>query len=181
MKKICVFAGSSKGNQDEYIKHTQELGILLANKGITLVYGGGNVGLMTVIADTMLKEKGNVIGIIPKIVARLEVAHQGITELHIVDSMDERKKIMMDMSDAFIVLPGGLGTIDEMFEVLSLTKLGFHHKPSGLLNINGYYDNLLKFLDKMIADGFMSQDLYSFLFVAEKPDQILDKILNYNE
>ncbi len=179
MKKICVFAGSSKGSKDEYIKVTQNLGNLLAQKGITLVYGGGNVGLMKIIADSVLEAKGKVIGIIPKTIDKLEVTHNDITELHIVDSMHQRKAMMEEMSDSFIVLPGGLGTLDEMFEVLSWCQLGFHHKPCGILNIGGYYDSLLKFLDEMIDDNFASKDLYSFLLVAHKPDQILDKILNY--
>ena len=155
MKRVCVFCGSNPGVREDYRNSAQALARALAGRALGLVYGGGNVGLMGKLADSMLQAGGEVIGVIPRSLVAKEVAHHGVTELRIVDTMHERKALMNDLSDAFIALPGGFGTLDEFFEILTWSQLGIHGKPSGLLNVAGYYDRLLAMLDHAVAEGFL--------------------------
>jgi len=155
MKRVCVFCGSNPGVREDYRNSAQALARALAGRALGLVYGGGNVGLMGKLADSMLQAGGEVIGVIPRSLVAKEVAHRGVTELRIVDTMHERKALMNDLSNAFIALPGGFGTLDEFFEILTWSQLGIHGKPSGLLNVAGYYDRLLAMLDHAVAEGFL--------------------------
>ena len=147
MKRICVFAGSSRGAREDYAQAAERLAFELVNRGYGVVFGGGRVGMMGVLADATLALGGEVIGVIPKALLEKEVAHGGLTELRVVASMHERKAMMAELSEGFIALPGGLGTLEEFFEVLTWAQLGLHPKPCGLLNVRGYYDRLLEFLD----------------------------------
>jgi uncharacterized protein (TIGR00730 family) len=155
MKRVCVFCGSNAGIRTEYGIAAQGLATVLARRGLGLVYGGGNVGLMGVLADSMLRAGGEVIGVIPQSLVAKEVAHHGVTELRVVDTMHQRKALMNELSDAFIALPGGFGTLDEFFEILTWSQLGIHAKPSGLLNVSGYYDSLLAMLDHAVTERFL--------------------------
>jgi uncharacterized protein (TIGR00730 family) len=155
MKRVCVFCGANAGTRAEYGLAAQGLAGVLARRGLGLVYGGGNVGLMGTLADSMLQAGGEVIGVIPQHLVAKEVAHRGVTKLHIVDTMHQRKAMMNEMSDAFIALPGGFGTLEEFFEILTWSQLGILRKPSGLLNVSGYYDDLLAMMDHAVAEGFL--------------------------
>src|SRR6266478_63764 len=155
MKRICVFCGSSAGRNPVYLDTARAMGKALVRRGIDLVYGGGRVGLMGAIADTVLSDGGEVIGCIPQPMVAREVAHHGVTELRVVHSMHERKALMAELSDAFIALPGGYGTIEEFCEVLTWTQLGLQRKPCGLLNVEGYYDHLLALFDHALAEQFL--------------------------
>lgn len=155
MKRICVFCGSNAGSRPEYRAETWALGEAIVQRGLALVYGGGNVGLMGVLADAVLELGGEVIGVIPDSLMRKEVGHTGITDLRVVDSMHERKAMMSDLADAFIALPGGLGTFEELFEIVTWAQLGIHGKPCGLLNIEGYYDRLLEFINHAVEEEFL--------------------------
>jgi uncharacterized protein (TIGR00730 family) len=146
MKRVCVYCGSATGANPAHRDAAEKLGVLLATRGIGLVYGGGNVGLMGVIADAALRAGGEVIGVIPGALMDKELGHTGVTKLHVVASMHERKQLMADLSDGFIALPGGIGTLEEFFETLTWLQLGFHNKPVGLLNVAGFYEHLLTFL-----------------------------------
>ena len=179
MKKICVYCGSSPGLRPEYIAAARFLAEELLVRNIGLVYGGANVGIMGEIANTVLSGGGDVTGIIPKALEDLEVSHKGLTELIIVDSMHERKSMMADLSDGFIALPGGLGTVEELFEVLTWAQLGFHKKPCGLLNASGYYDHLSAFLDHSVSEGFVKDAHRSMLMVEENPITLLDRFATY--
>jgi len=158
MKSVAVYCGSSSGNQEIYTQQAQEMGRELARRGLTLVYGGGCVGLMGTIADAVLAEGGKVIGVIPSFLADKELAHQGCTELHIVDTMHQRKLLMADLADGFVAMPGGFGTLEELFEVLTWGQLGLHGKPVGLLNTQGFYNALLALLDHMSAEAFLRSE-----------------------
>ena len=155
MKTVCVFCGSMPGNDPAYMESARELGRILATDGITVVYGGGRTGIMGALADSALQTGGSVTGVIPRAMVELELAHKNVTELHVVKSMHERKAMMYRMSDAFIALPGGFGTLDELFESLTWSQLGIHEKPCGLLNVKGYFDPLLIFLDKATGNEFI--------------------------
>jgi uncharacterized protein (TIGR00730 family) len=155
MKRICVFCGSHLGNEESYAKMARDAAEKIVRAGYGVVYGGGSVGLMGIVADTALACGGEVIGVIPQALARTEIAHPGLAQLHIVETMHERKAIMEDASDAFIALPGGFGTMDEFCEVLSWRQLRIHDKPIGLLNYRGYYDALLRLFDSMLREGFI--------------------------
>ncbi len=155
MKRVCVFCGSNAGIRPEYGIAAQGLASVLARCGLGLVYGGGNVGLMGLLADSMLQAGGEVIGVIPQTLVAKEVAHRGVTALRIVDTMHQRKALMNELSDAFIALPGGFGTLDEFFEILTWSQLGIHGKPSGLLNVSGFYDSLLAMLDHAVNERFL--------------------------
>ena len=179
MKKICVYCGSSPGLRPEYIAAARFLAEELLARNIGLVYGGAHVGLMGEIANTVLSGGGDVTGIIPKALVNWEVSHKGLTELIIVDSMHERKAMMADLSDGFIALPGGLGTVEELFEVLTWAQLGFHKKPCGLLNASGYYDHLSAFLDHSVSEGFVKDAHRSMLMVEENPITLLDRFATY--
>ncbi len=179
MKKICVYCGSSPGLRPEYIAAARFLAEELLARNIGLIYGGAHVGIMGEIADTVLSGGGDVTGIIPKALVDQEVSHKGLTELIIVDSMHERKAMMADLSDGFIALPGGLGTVEELFEVLTWAQLGFHKKPCGLLNASGYYDHLSAFLDHSVSEGFVKDAHRSMLMVEENPITLLDRFATY--
>ncbi len=155
MKRICVFCGSSSGARPEYADAARTLASLLAGRGIGLVYGGGKIGLMGILADAMLAAGGEVIGVIPRALLLKEVGHRGVTELRVVETMHERKALMSELSDGFIALPGGFGTLDEFFEILTWAQLGFHGKPCGLLNVAGYFDDILRALDHAVAERFL--------------------------
>ena len=155
MKRICVFCGSHPGNDPAYADVAREAARAIVAAGYGVVYGGGGIGLMKVVADAALEAGGEVIGVIPHALARSEMAHQGLTQLHVVETMHERKAMMDDLSDAFVALPGGFGTMDEFCEALTWRELRIHDKPIGLLNVLGYYDALLAFFDSMVARGFV--------------------------
>ena len=158
MKYICVFCGSQTGSHPVYARTAVELARAIVAKGLGVVYGGGSIGLMGVLADAVLAQSGSIIGVIPRALADREVAHDGLTQLHLVTSMHERKAMMADLSDAFIALPGGYGTLDELCEAITWFQLGIHDKPVGLLNVDGYFDALLRMLDHAVAEGFLSEE-----------------------
>ena len=174
-RKICVFTGSRHGVRPEYTEFAKGLGRELVARGYGLVYGGGNVGLMTVIADTVLELNGHVTGVIPNSLVDKEVAHQGLSDLRVVDSMHERKALMAELSDGFIAMPGGIGTMEEFFEVLSWAQLGIHEKPCGLLNAGGYYDRLIQFLDHGVAQGFIKPEHRALMVVESDPGALLGR------
>ena len=179
MKTVCVFTGSSPGSRPEYQALAAQLGRLIAEREMTLVYGGGNVGLMGIIADAALEAGGRVIGVIPSQLLEMEVAHMGLSELQVVTSMHERKDLMITTSDAFITMPGGFGTLDELFEVLTHAQLGYHSKPCGVLNVDGFYDALLSYLDFMVAREFVKPRHRDMLVVDSEPERLLDAMLDY--
>ena len=172
--RICVFTGSRHGAAPEYADAARQLGRELVARGYGLVYGGGKVGLMTVIADTVLELKGHVTGVIPSSLVSKEVAHLGLTALRVVDSMHERKALMAELSDGFIAMPGGIGTMEELFEVLSWAQLGLHEKPCALLNVAGYYDPLIQFLDRAVEQDFIKAKHRALLIVESDPGALLD-------
>jgi uncharacterized protein (TIGR00730 family) len=176
MKRVCVFCGSSLGNRVEYSEAAVVVGGLLARKGIGLVYGGGNVGLMGVVADAALAAGGEVIGVIPHSLAQREIEHKGVTDLRVVDSMHTRKAMMADLSDAFIALPGGFGTFEEFFEAVTWTQLGVHRKPCGLLNVAGFYSPLAAFIDQAVSEGFIKPVHRAAIVVADDPERLLDSM-----
>jgi uncharacterized protein (TIGR00730 family) len=174
--KICVFTGSRHGARSEYVDAAKQLGRALVERGYGLVYGGGNVGLMTVIADTVLELKGHVTGVIPDSLVSREVAHEGLSDLRVVGSMHERKALMAELSRGFIAMPGGIGTLEEFFEVLSWAQLGIHEKPCALLNIGGYYDPLIQFMDHAVGEDFIKPKHRALLIVESEPAQVLARI-----
>ncbi len=171
-----MFCGSNAGHRDAYANAARDLGTALARRGLGLVYGGRNGGLMAAVADAVLAGGGTVTGVIPQALAALEVAHSGLTDLRVVGSMHERKALMADLADAFIALPGGYGTLDETFEALTWAMLGIQRKPVGLLNVDGYYDGLLAFLDHAVGEGFVGRDDRAALVTATDPDALLDAL-----
>jgi uncharacterized protein (TIGR00730 family) len=173
---ICVFAGSSFGAKDEYIQAARELGRLLVERQYGLVYGGGNVGLMAVIANTVLDLGGHVVGVIPEFFIDKELAHRGVSDLRIVRSMHERKALMAELSDAFIALPGGIGTMEEFFEVLSWTQLKLQDKPCGLLNAENYYSYIVRFLDYAVQEKFLKPAHRELLIVENSCEALLDRL-----
>jgi uncharacterized protein (TIGR00730 family) len=179
MKSICVFCGSSKGNNKIYRETAAVFGKMLAENNITLVYGGGKVGLMGVMANSALGAGGKCIGIIPKSIADLEIAHDHLTELYIVKTMQERKAMMMEMADAFVALPGGLGTLDELAEVLTYNQLRIFDKPLGLLNVNSYFDHLMKFFDHGVMEGFVRKEHRDNIIVDENAIELLGRLNTY--
>jgi len=176
IRSICVFCGSRHGQNPVYAEAARELGRLLAERGIRLVYGGGRVGLMGEVADAVLAAGGEVIGVIPSLLVDKEVEHRGLTQLHEVGSMHERKALMEQLSDAFIVLPGGFGTLDEACEILTWAQLGLHRKRLGLVNTAGYYDQLSSFLDHVVAEDFLSPDNRRRVLVEATPAAMLDRL-----
>src|SRR6188472_4282994 len=174
MKRICVFAGSGAGARPEYRAAAEELGRTLAMRHVTVVFGGGHVGLMGALADAVLAGQGHVIGVIPERLVAREIAHTGLSDLRIVSSMHERKAMMADLADAFVALPGGWGTLEEFFEVLTWAQLGLHQKPCGLLNVGGYFDGLLAFLDHAVAERFVRAENGALVMVATSVDGLLD-------
>jgi uncharacterized protein (TIGR00730 family) len=174
-----VFTGSSPGSRVEYRQTAEALGRLLAERGIGLVYGGARVGLMGAVADATLAAGGTVIGVIPQSLVDREVAHTGLTELRVVASMHERKATMADLSDAFVALPGGFGTLEEFFEVLTWAQLGLHRKGCGLLNVAGYFDGLLAFADHAVTERFLRRDNREMVLVADDPAHLLERLARY--
>lgn len=180
MKRICVYCGSNDGARSSYSSAAREMGIALARRDITLVYGGGRVGLMGTIADAVLAQGGEVIGVIPEPLVAREVAHKGLTDLRIVGSMHERKALMAGLSDAFVAMPGGFGTLEEFCEITTWTQLGLHRKPCGLLNVSGYYDALLSFLDQAVSERFIRPEHRSVVLADTEPDGLLDKLKGFD-
>ncbi len=180
MKYICIYCGSSSGRSPEYIDYATVLAKELVTRNIGLVYGGASVGIMGIIANTVLDGGGEVIGVIPQSLVDKEVSHTGLTELKVVNTMHERKAIMAELSDGFMALPGGLGTIEELFEVLTWSQLGFHKKPCSLLNIKQYYNSLLLFLDHAVEEQFIKPIHREMLLVKDDPSKLLDAMDEYN-
>ena len=176
MKRVCVFCGSAAGARAEYAEAARVFAAELARRGLGLVYGGASVGLMGALADTALAAGVEVIGVIPRALAARELAHAGLTELRLVDSMHERKATMASLVDGFVALPGGLGTLEETLEILTWSLLGIHRKPIGLLNTAGYYDGLLAFLGHATAEGFIRPDYLDLLLFAATPADLLDRL-----
>ena len=174
-----MFCGSSAGADPVHRQLATDFGTLLAREGLDLVYGGGSVGLMGAIADAVLQAQGQVIGVIPRFLATRELLHTGITDTRLTDNMHERKALMSDLSDAFIALPGGLGTFEELFEVLTWAQLGLHQKPIGLLNIAGYFDPLVAMIDRAIKDGFCRQEHRLLFVVDDQPTRLLQLVRNH--
>ena len=179
MKRICVYCGSSNGTRPSYIQAARALGTSLVRRGLGLVYGGSNVGLMGALADTVLAGGGEVIGVIPEPVVIREVAHTGLADLRVVGSMHERKALMAELADGFIALPGGFGTLEEFCEIVTWVQLGLHRKPCGLLNVEGYYDGLLSFLNHMVAEGFVKPEYRSVVLTDSGADGLLEKFSKY--
>ena len=179
MKRIAVFCGSSSGTETVFEKEAQTLGQTLAKENIDLVYGGANVGLMGALANATLSGGGNVIGVIPTFLKSKEIAHLGLTELHIVASMHERKTKMNDLCDGAIALPGGFGTLEELFEMLTWGQLGLHQKPVGLLNVNGFYDELIQLMDTMVEKGFLKEVYRKLVLISNNPNDLLAQMRTY--
>ena len=179
VKKVCVYCGSSPGKHPQFLEAARALGREFLTRDITLVYGGASVGIMGEIADAVLAGGGDVVGVIPRSLAEKEVSHSGLTELHLVESMHERKSLMADLAEGFIALPGGLGTIEELFEVLTWSQLGFHRKPCGLLNVGAYYDHLLAFIEHAVAQQFVKPVHRDMLLAADAPAPLLDAMADY--
>lgn len=179
MKRVCVFAGSSAGGDAAYRAAASALGTALATRGVGVVYGGAKVGLMGELADAALAAGGHVTGVIPAALVTKEIAHQGLSDLRIVSSMHERKATMAELSDGFVALPGGLGTLEELFEVLTWAQLGLHRKPAGLLNVRGYYDGLMTFLDHAVTERFLRAQQRAMVVVATDVDDLLKQMEAY--
>lgn len=174
---VCVYCGSRSGNQPEFARVAQQVGNWIGRNKGQLVYGGGRNGLMGILADATLAAGGLVIGVIPKALVEKEWAHNGCTELHIVETMHERKRIMAEHADAFLALPGGIGTLEEFFEAWTWRQLGYHDKPVGLLNMGGYYDNLLAFLNSSVKDGFMNEWLMDLIRTGDEAEPLLEALV----
>ncbi len=179
MKRISVFCGSNLGARTTYVTAAHELGELLARQGIGIVYGGGNIGLMGILADAALESGGEVIGVIPESLVDKELAHRGLTELHIVPSLHDRRAKMMELGDGFIALPGGYSTISEFCDVLTWAQYGFHQKPCGLLNLDGYFYHILAMFDHAVGERFMRPHLRSLILEDWNPNGLLEKLLAY--
>jgi uncharacterized protein (TIGR00730 family) len=179
MKNVGVFAGSSSGARSEYAAGARNLGRALAARGIGLVYGGARVGLMGALADEVLGAGGRVVGVMPESLVAKEVAHKGLTELRVVKTMHERKAMMSDLADGFVALPGGMGTLDELFEIVTWAQLGLHVKPCGVLNIEGYFDRLLAFIEHAVAERFVRSEHAAMISVAASAPELLDRMAAY--
>ncbi len=179
MKRLCVYCGSNAGTNSDYAEAATELAEILVQNHISLVYGGSSRGMMGYLADAVLDGGGEVEGVIPKSLLEKEVAHDGLTEMHIVDSMHARKSMMAVLSDGFIAMPGGFGTLEEIIEILTWAQLQFHEKPCGLLNVNGYFNHLLSFLDHAEAEGFLRPAHRAMLLVSKKPADLLRRFESY--
>lgn len=179
MKNICVYCGSSPGRLGAYADGARALARALVERDLGLVYGGASIGLMGLVANSVLQLGGRVVGVIPEALARKEVVHKGLSELHITQSMHERKTMMAERSDGFIAMPGGIGTFEEIFEIWTWAQLGIHAKPCGLLNVAGYYDALTTFLDHAATEQFLKPQHRSLLIVEQEPDALLDRFASY--
>ncbi|WP_319582051.1 TIGR00730 family Rossman fold protein [uncultured Pseudodesulfovibrio sp.] len=180
LKRICVYLGSNPGNNPAYVAAAEAVGRELASRGIGLVYGGSSTGLMGRLADACLAGGGEVIGVIPKRLVEKEIAHQGLTESHVVNSMHERKQLMADFSDGFITLPGGIGTLEEFFEVLTWNQIGYLAKPCGLLDVNGYYTCLADHMDRMVEEGFLLAAHRRMVLTSPDPGELIDMFAEYD-
>ena len=176
MQSVCVFCGSAPGSHPGYLDLATRFGSLLAARGLRLIYGGGRVGLMGALADAVLAGGGDAVGVIPQLLIDKEVSHLGLTRLQVVATMSERKQVMGDLADSFVTLPGGIGTMDELFEAWTWTQLGLQNKPSGLLNYRGYYDPLLAFLDTAVTEGFLRTPSRQSLLVDTEMERLLDRL-----
>ena len=179
MKRICVFAGSSAGRRDSYAAATRELATVAVARGYGIVYGGGRVGLMGILADAALEQGGEVIGVIPEALVVKEIEHRALTRLEVVGSMHERKAMMADLASAFVALPGGVGTLEELFEVVTWGQLGFHHKPCGVLDVDGYWSDLGRLLDRAVGEGFLREEHRRLLIVETDAARLLDRFETY--
>jgi len=179
MKKICVFCGSSSGNDPIYEEYARNMAVAIRNNNQSLVYGGGSVGLMGIIADELLRLGGEVIGVIPEFLAELEVDHKGLTKMITVNSMHERKKEMSELSDAFIAMPGGFGTLEELAEILTWEQLGLIRKPIGLLNVNAYWDPFVRMLDQMVETGFLKPENRKIIQIDSDPGSLLNSMQKF--
>ena len=176
MKRVCVFCGSSPGARASYRDAAVRLGAAIARRGLGIVYGGAHVGLMGVVADAALAARGEVVGVLPRALEARELAHRGLSELHVVESMHERKALMAELSDCFIALPGGVGTLEETFEAWTWTQLGLHAKPCALLDVDGYYAPLQTFLDGAVTERFVRSEHRAMLLVDDDPERLLDAL-----
>ncbi len=179
-KRLCVFCGSSHGANPAYAEAAKHLGGELARRGVALVYGGGNVGLMGVVADGVLDAGGQVIGVIPEVLMAKELGHKGVQDLRVVKTMHERKAMMAELSDGFIAMPGGIGTFEEFFEIVTWAQLGFHSKPCALLNVNGFYDPLLHLIDHAITENFVKPKQRDLVLVEPDFSKLLDRMANHH-
>jgi uncharacterized protein (TIGR00730 family) len=179
IRRLAVFCGSNPGARPEYVEGARALGRLLCERGIGVVYGGSSVGLMSAIAEAVLDDLGDIIGVIPKMLVEREVAHKTLTDLRIVGSMHERKALIAELSDGFVALPGGIGTLEEFFEIWTWAQLGMHEKPCGLLNIAGYFDPLLAFLDRAVEEKFVREVHRSMVIVEREPSALLARFESY--
>jgi uncharacterized protein (TIGR00730 family) len=179
MKSVCVFCGSSPGARPEYAVAARALGQALARRGLTLVYGGASRGLMGAVADAALAAGAPVVGVIPKALAREEIAHAGLTELLVVESLYDRKRLMFERADAFVTLPGGFGTLDELAEVLTMSQLGLHTKPCGLLDVAGFFEPLVAYFDRTVTERFVRPEHRALVTVGDDPDRLLDALERY--
>lgn len=179
MKSICVFCGSSQGALEAYGEAARTTGRVIAESGCRVVYGGARVGLMGMVADAALAAGGEVVGVLPRSLQEKEIGHEGLTELRLVDSMHERKAMMAELSDGFIALPGGVGTLEEIFEVWTWGQLGYHRKPCGFLNVEGYYDHLTAFLNHQTQEGFTKKVMRDMVAITETPEAMLDFFRTY--
>jgi uncharacterized protein (TIGR00730 family) len=180
VKRACIFCGSSPGARTAYTEATEDLARLLVEREIGLVFGGASVGLMGRLADTVISEGGEAIGVIPQSLVEREIAHLGLTDLHVVDTMHERKQLMADLADGFVALPGGLGTLDELFEIYTWAQLGLHRKPIGILNVEGYFDGLADFLEHAVAERFVRADHRELLIIEEEPEPMLGRLESFD-
>ncbi len=178
VRAVCVFCGSSSGIRGKYAEAARRLGEALAGRGLGVVTGAGHVGLMGVLADATLVAGGRVVGVIPQALVERELAHRGLSELHVVETMHQRKALMADLSDAFVALPGGYGTLDELFEILTWAQLGIHRKPVGLLNVAGYFDPLLAWIDRAVREGFLRSEHRQVLLVSRDVGELLETLLH---
>jgi uncharacterized protein (TIGR00730 family) len=179
IRRLAVFCGSNPGGRPEYVAAARSFGKLLANRGIGIVYGGSNVGLMAALADAISEERGDIIGVIPRMLVEREVANTALADLRIVESMHERKAMMAELSDGFIALPGGIGTLEEFFEIWTWGQLGMHDKPCGLLNVAGYFDPLLQFLDRAVEEKFVREVHRNMVVVESDPAALLSRFEAY--
>jgi uncharacterized protein (TIGR00730 family) len=179
MRRLCVFCGSSTGSRPEYRAAARRLGELLAGRGVGLVFGAGHIGLMGVLADAVLRGGGEAVGVIPQALVDKELAHRGLTALHVVGTMHQRKALMADLAHGFVALPGGYGTADETFEILTWAQLGLHTKPIGLLNVAGFFDPLLAWLDHCVREAFIRPEHRALLQVSADPEELLDMLARY--
>ena len=179
MKSVCVYCGSSSGARPLYVEAARAFGRALVEHDLALIYGGGKVGLMGTIADTVMEAGGRAIGVIPELLVSKEIGHKGLTELHVVPDMHHRKKMMADLSDAFVAMPGGVGTLEELFEAYTWAQLGYHQKPVAVLNIDGFYDPLIAMLKHTVQEGFMRQTYLDALEFDSDPTELIGKLQRY--